>query len=172
MVKIPSLQPSSTATTVDDAVISAVGSIPPLPPLTMTAITTVNNRYCCCNKVNNVDHQKPVVIVCCQLRQWRSSLAEAVVDGGCGNGGLCLRQLLSTEAVVEWRNNDATALVTMHLWLMVVVAMVVVIVICAAAVDAAATIPSLVLMAATKMPLPPPPSTTASIDNDCYHCCQ
>jgi hypothetical protein len=50
--------------------------------------------------------------------------------------------------------------------------MAVVVIDCAATVDAAATIPSLALMVAAKMPLLPLPSTAASINNDCYCCCQ
>jgi hypothetical protein len=61
---MPLLPPPSTAATVDNAAISTVSSIPPLPPLTTTAIATVNNRHCHCHTVNNKDHQKPAVIVC------------------------------------------------------------------------------------------------------------
>ncbi len=42
MVKKPLLPLPSTATIVNDATISAVGSIPPLPLSTMTAIATVD----------------------------------------------------------------------------------------------------------------------------------
>ncbi len=34
-----------------------------------------------------------------------------MVDGGRGNGGLCQQQLLSMEAAVGWRDDDAMALV-------------------------------------------------------------
>jgi hypothetical protein len=38
------LLPSSTIATVNDIAIGAVGSIPLLPPLTTTAITTIDDR--------------------------------------------------------------------------------------------------------------------------------
>ncbi len=34
---------------------------------------------------------------------------DAVVDGGHGNGGLCQQWLLSMEAAVGWRDDDAIA---------------------------------------------------------------
>ncbi len=86
--KTPSLPPPSTTTTDDDAAIGAVGSIPPLLPLTMTAIAAVNDRHCHHHTVDDKDCQMPAVVVHHQWQQWRSLLAEAVVDGGCGNGGL------------------------------------------------------------------------------------
>jgi hypothetical protein len=45
--------------------------------------------------------------------QRRSLWSEAAVDGDRGNGGLCLRRSLSTEAALGWRDNDAKALSTM-----------------------------------------------------------
>ncbi len=38
---------------------------------------------------------------------------EAAVDGDHGDGGLCQRRSLSTEAVVGWRGNDAMELAAM-----------------------------------------------------------
>jgi hypothetical protein len=141
-----------------------------LPPL-MTTIATVDNRHCCFHAVNEVDRQKPAVVVCRQQQQWWSLLMEAAVNGGRGNGGLHRWQSLSTEA--RW---DGGMMTQWHpqqwcLWPIVVVAMAVFVVSCAAAVDAAATILSLVSMAAAKMQLPLPPSTTASINNSCYCRC-
>jgi hypothetical protein len=77
------------APTIDNATISPVRSIPPLPPSTMTAIAAIDECHCCCHSVDNDNRQKPAVIVCCWRRQWQSSLTEVAVDGGHGNGGLC-----------------------------------------------------------------------------------
>jgi hypothetical protein len=54
---MPSLLPPSTAATVDDAAICAVGSTLPLPPSTTNAIAAVNDRHCRCHTVNNNDRQ-------------------------------------------------------------------------------------------------------------------
>jgi hypothetical protein len=167
--KTPSSLLPSTAASVDNTAIGAIGSIPLPLPSTTTAIAAVNDRHCCCHTVNNDNPQKPVVVVCHQRRQLRSLLTEVVVDGGCRDGGLCQWRLSSTEAAVGWRDNDAMASAAM---------------VSSAdggsndgsrcrqlAVDAAATIPLLVSMVAAKTPLPPPSSTTASINADCYcHC--
>jgi hypothetical protein len=74
MVKMPLLPLPSTATTIDNATIGAVGSIPLLLLLTITAIATVDDCHRCCHTVNYDDHQKPAVVIC-------------LVDGG--NGGHC-----------------------------------------------------------------------------------
>jgi hypothetical protein len=65
---MPLLLPPSTATTVDDAAIGAVGSITPPPPLATTAIATIEDCHRRCHTVNNDDRQKPAVVV---HRQWR-----------------------------------------------------------------------------------------------------
>jgi hypothetical protein len=64
--------------------------------LNPTAAAVNNNRYCRRQRlpsplhtVNNDNHQKPAVVVCCQRWQWRSLLMEAVVNGGRVNDGLC-----------------------------------------------------------------------------------
>jgi hypothetical protein len=88
-VKTPSSPLPSTAATVNNAAIGAVGSIHPLPPSTMTAVVAINDRHCCYHTVNNDDGQKPAVIVCRQWRQWQSLSTEAAVDGGHGNDDLC-----------------------------------------------------------------------------------
>ncbi len=54
----------STAATVNDAAIEAVGSIPSSPPSTTTAIPAVNDHHCRCHTVDNDDRQKPAVTVC------------------------------------------------------------------------------------------------------------
>ncbi len=65
VVNMPLLPPPSTAATIDNAIIGAVGSIP-LPLLsTTTAIPAINTRHCRCHTVNDDDHQKPAVVVCC-----------------------------------------------------------------------------------------------------------
>jgi hypothetical protein len=64
VVKTPSSLPPSTAATIKDATIGAVGLIP-LPPLSMvTAIATVDNRHHHCHSVDGDNRQKPVVVVC------------------------------------------------------------------------------------------------------------
>ncbi len=63
LVKTPLLLPPSIATTVKDAAIGAVGSIPPPPPSTTTAITAVNDRHRRFHTVDNNDRQKPAVVV-------------------------------------------------------------------------------------------------------------
>jgi hypothetical protein len=84
-----SLPPPSTAATVDDAAIKAVGSIPLLPLSTTTTIATVEDHHCLCHTVNDNDHQKPAVVVHhCQRQRWSSSM-EAAVNGNWGDGGLC-----------------------------------------------------------------------------------
>jgi hypothetical protein len=88
VVKTPSLLLPSTATTVEDAAINAIGSISLQPPMTTTTIAAINDPHCRCHIVNDDNHQKPAVVVCCQWRQWRSLLMEVVVDGDHGNGGL------------------------------------------------------------------------------------
>jgi hypothetical protein len=90
------LLPSTTAT-IDNTLISIIGSIPLLPPSTTTAIapiTAINYCHCRHHTINNNNRQKPAIVVCCQQRQWRSLFTEAVVDGGHGNGGLCQQGLL------------------------------------------------------------------------------
>jgi hypothetical protein len=57
------LPPPSTTATVDAAAIGAVGSIPPLPLLTMTAIVAVNDCHRHCYTVHDDNRQKPVVVV-------------------------------------------------------------------------------------------------------------
>jgi hypothetical protein len=110
---MPSLPMPSTTSTVADAAIGAVGSIPSSPPLTTTAIAAVNNHHHRCHTVDNDDRQKPVVIVCHQRRQRQSSSTELLVNGNHGNGGLCRQQSLSMEVAVGWRDNDTMALSTM-----------------------------------------------------------
>ncbi len=106
---MPSLPPPSTNATVNNATIGAVSSIPLPPPSTMTAIAAIDDCHCCCYTVNNDNPQKPTVIDCRQRQQWWSLLTEVVVDGSCGDGGLCQRSLLSMEAVMGWKDNDAMA---------------------------------------------------------------
>jgi hypothetical protein len=113
VVKTPLLLPPSTATTVNNATIGAVESIPLLPPSTTTAIAAVEDHHCCCHTVDNNNPQKPAVVVCHQWQQSRPLSMEAAVDGNHGNGGLCQRRLLLTEAAVGWRNDDTIALSTM-----------------------------------------------------------
>jgi hypothetical protein len=110
---MPSSLPPSTAATVNDAANGAVGSIPLLPALAMTAIATVNNHHCRCHTVDDDDRQKPAVFVCCQQRQRGSSSMEAAVNDNRSNEGLCWRRLSSMAAAVEWTYNDAIALSTM-----------------------------------------------------------
>jgi hypothetical protein len=86
---MPSLLPPSNAATINNAAIDAIGSIPLPPPLSTTAIATINNCHCCCHTVNNDNRQKPAVVVCHQCWQWQSLLMEVVVDGSSGNVGLC-----------------------------------------------------------------------------------
>jgi hypothetical protein len=62
VVKTPPSLPPSTAATVDNAAIGAVGSIPPPLLLTMTDIATVDDCHCRCHTVNDDDHQKPAVM--------------------------------------------------------------------------------------------------------------
>ncbi len=111
--KMPPLPLPSTAATIDNATISAVGSIPPLPPSTKTTIPTINDRHHRCHTVDNDARQKPVVVVHCQRRQRRSSLTEATVNGSHGNGSLCEWQSLLTEVEVGWRDDDAMTLAAM-----------------------------------------------------------
>jgi hypothetical protein len=113
LVKTPLLLPPSTNATVDDAAIGTIGSIPPLPLSTATAIAAVDNRHCRCHTVNDDDRQMPAVVDCCQQRQWRSLLMEATVNGGHGGGGLCQRRSSSTKVAMDWRDNNAMALATM-----------------------------------------------------------
>jgi hypothetical protein len=89
VVKTPLLPLPSTAATIYNAAINAVGSIPLPPPLTTTAITAVDNPHCRCHTVNNNDRQKPADVVCHQRQQWQLLLMEAAVHGGCSDGGLC-----------------------------------------------------------------------------------
>jgi hypothetical protein len=89
VVKTPLLPPPSTATTIDGAAISAVGSIPPVLPSTTTAIAVVKDRHRRCHTVKDNNCQKPVVVVCCQWQQWRSLLMEAAFDGSRSDGGIC-----------------------------------------------------------------------------------
>jgi hypothetical protein len=63
LVKTPLLPLPSTAATVNDAAISAVGSILPLPLLTTTTIATVDNHRCRWHTVDDNDRQKPAVVV-------------------------------------------------------------------------------------------------------------
>jgi hypothetical protein len=65
VVNTLSLLLPSTIATVNDTAIGAVGLIPPPLPSTTTAITTVDNRYCRSYTVDDKNHQKPVVVVCC-----------------------------------------------------------------------------------------------------------
>jgi hypothetical protein len=60
----------------------AVGSIPPLPPLTTTAIAAVNDRHCRCYTVNDTTT--------------RSQWSLFVVDGG--NGSYCQQKRRSMAA--------------------------------------------------------------------------
>jgi hypothetical protein len=71
----------STAATVDNAAIGAVGSIPLPPTLTTTAIAAVDDHHCCCHTVNKYNRQKPAVIVCHQWRQWWTAAAQLTVNG-------------------------------------------------------------------------------------------
>jgi hypothetical protein len=105
--------PPSTTTSVDNATIGAINSIPLLPPSTTTAIAAIDNHHCHCHTVDNDNHQKPAVVVCHQRRQRRSLLMEAEVDGNRNNGGLCQRWSSLTEAVVGLTNDDTMALLTM-----------------------------------------------------------
>jgi hypothetical protein len=116
----------------------------------------------------------------------RSQQLLFIVDGG--NDGHCRwkRRSITAAAMVTFvdsscrqrrRRWDGGTMTQWHwqqwpLWPMMAARMAVVVVKCAAVVDAATTIPSLALMAAAKMPLPLPPLTIASIDDDCYCCCQ
>jgi hypothetical protein len=107
--QMPSLRQPSIAATVIDATIGAVGSIPPLLPLTTTAINAIDDHHCRCHTVEDNDCQKPVVVVPPQQWQWWSLLMEAAVDGSHGNGGLWWWRSSSTEAAVGWREDDAMA---------------------------------------------------------------
>ncbi len=88
LVKTPSLLPPSTTATVHNAAVGTVGSIPPLPPSTTTAIAAIVDCHRRCHTVDDDNCQKLAVVVCCQWLHLRSSLTEAAVDGGRGDGGL------------------------------------------------------------------------------------
>jgi hypothetical protein len=87
--------------------------IPLSPPLTMTAVAAINDHHRRCHTVDNNDRQKPAVVVHCWRQQRQTSLTEAAVNGNRGNGGLCQQRSLSMVARVEWRDDDAMALLTM-----------------------------------------------------------
>jgi hypothetical protein len=53
---MPLLPPPTTAATVDNAAIGAIGSIPPWPPSRMTAIAAVDDPRCHIHTGNNNDH--------------------------------------------------------------------------------------------------------------------
>jgi hypothetical protein len=80
-VKTPLLPLPSTAATVDDTAIGAVGSIPLPPSLTKTAITAFNNHHCRCHTVNNDDHQMPKVVVHHWRQQWQCAATQLTVNG-------------------------------------------------------------------------------------------
>jgi hypothetical protein len=107
------LLPPSTAATINDTAIGAIGSIPPPPPLTMTAIAAINDHHCRCHTVDNNNWQKPAVIVNHWWQQWGSLSTKAAVDGGSGNDGLCHQRLPLMEAAVGWKDDDAMASVMM-----------------------------------------------------------
>jgi hypothetical protein len=111
VVKTPLSPPPSTAATVNDATINALGSIPlPLPSM-MTTIAAVNDHHHRCHTVNDDDCQKSAVIFCHQGQQWRSLLTEAVVDAAATmvvfvHGSCCLR----------WQQWDGGTMTQWHLW--------------------------------------------------------
>jgi hypothetical protein len=99
---MPLLPPASTDATIDNAAISAIGSIPSPLPSTTTAIATINDRHCRCHTVNDDNCQKPENIVCHQRQLWQSLLTKTAVNGGRGNGGLEHRWQWDGGTMMQW----------------------------------------------------------------------